>query len=117
MTNYCKENVICVNNACKERHYKTFEERLILSQLIKPEEMTLYMEEYKPSMPTCRYHLLCFERECVYNHSQIALDGRKFLIKAFKNHVKHEKAKTKIETDIANIRAGQTSRWEDMTKC
>ena len=114
MTNYCKENVVCVNSACRERHYKTFEERLILSQLIKPEEMALYMEDYKPSMPTCRYHLLCFERECVYNHSQVALDGRKLLIKAFKKHNNYQKAKAKVDADIERYRAGAsfTTKWE-----
>lgn len=117
MSNYCVNNVVCLNAACSERHYKTFEERLTLSQLMKPEEMALYMEDYKPLMPTCRYHLLCFERECVYNHSQIALDGRKLLIKAFKTFNNKEKAKKKIDADITKFRCGHRNKWEEMTNC
>jgi len=117
MTNYCENNVICVNINCMERHYKTFEERLVLRQLMKPDEMALFMEEYKPSMPICRYHLLCFERDCHYNHSGVALDGRKPLIKAFKTFNNKQKAKKKIEADIQKFQSGEINRWEDMTKC
>lgn len=117
MTKYCKENVICVKANCPERHYKDFQERRIISGLINIDDMAFYMEDYKPSMPTCRYHLLCFERECIYNHSQISLEGRKKVIKMFKNYQKHEKAKKEIEADIAKYQSGEKKLWTEMTKC
>ncbi len=114
MTNYCKRNVVCVDAACSEYHYKDINERRIISGLIKIDELSLFMEDYKPSMPTCRYHLLCFERECQYNHSNVSLDGRKKVIKAFKTYNNKEKARMKIEADIAKFRAGEKTCWADM---
>jgi hypothetical protein len=104
------------------------------------EEMDTYMEPFKEDTATCRYHLLCFERECIYNHSCYALNGRKILIKKFKTFMKSEKAKVKsevvedtipvvepevvddirnrvkmeIEADIQNIRNGVKMSWADM---
>lgn len=116
MTRYCELNVLCLNEECKKPHYKTIEERQKLNELYEEvkNEMELYMEPIKPRVATCRYHLLCFERECPYNHSGIALDGRKKLIKRLKTFSNQEKTKKRIDADIADIRNGKTSNWADM---
>jgi|688.fasta_scaffold41666_1 hypothetical protein len=141
-TYYCPNNVLCLDKRCKKPHYKTFTERMKLNDLYleAKEEMDTYMEPFKEDTATCRYHLLCFERECIYNHSCYALNGRKILIKKFKTFMKSEKAKVKsevvedtipvvepevvddirnrvkmeIEADIQNIRNGVKMSWADM---
>ncbi len=117
MTKYCRDNVICLNGKCQRPHYKSFEERKVLANLYLEleEEPRQFKEEHMEpivaSKPTCRYHLLCFERECEFNHSGYALDNRKLLIKAFKNHNKREKAKQVIESDMEKKRCGESTSW------
>ena len=116
MTRYCAKNVVCLDEGCKKPHYKTFAERIKLSDLYLEvkDAMETHKEPLKTGRATCRYHFLCFERECPYNHDGIALDGRKFLIKALKTSNNREKAKTKIDKDIEDIRNGKTMDWADM---
>ncbi len=117
MTRYCVNNVICLDKQCDRPHYKTFVERMKLSDLFLTEakhDMDSFMEPLKHGRPTCRYHLLCFERDCPYNHSGYSLDGRKILIKKFKTFNNNLKAKNKIDKDIADIRAGKSVDWNDM---
>jgi hypothetical protein len=78
------------------------------------ETMDIYNEPLKTGRATCRYHFLCFERECPYNHSGCALEGRKILIKKLKTSNNREKVKAKIEKDIEDIRKGITQNWADM---
>ncbi len=117
MTKYCENNVVCLNDGCKKPHYKTFTDRMKLSDLYNLEtrmEMDSYKEPIKFGKATCRYHLLCFEKECYYNHSGYSLEGRKILIKKFKTLNNREKAKKKIDEDIKNIQAGKSVVWADM---
>ena len=117
MPNYCRNNVICLNESCKFLHYKSIEERKILNDMyleIPEEDKTKNVEMVKKGQWTCRYHLLCFERDCTNNHSGLSLDGRKILIKMFKTYNKHEKARIIIEKDIESIRNGEKRDWADM---
>jgi len=77
-------------------------------------EMLEHKEEVKPKTANCRHHLLCYEVDCPYNHSGIAQEGRKKLIKAFKSHIQAKKAAEKIKKDIAAIKAGESQAWADM---
>jgi hypothetical protein len=116
MTRYCPTNVICLNKDCNKPHYKIFTDRMKLSDLYleAKEEMEPHKELIKQGKATCRYHFLCFERDCIYNHSGYALEGRKILIKKFKTLCNREKAKAKIDADIQDIRNGITKKWADM---
>lgn len=120
MTKYCRDNVICLSETCQRLHYKSFEERVVLANLylkLKEEPCQFKAEHMEPivaSKATCRYHLLCFERECVFNHSGYALDNRKLMIKAFKEHNKREKAKQVIEADMEKKRRGESTSWNQL---
>lgn len=117
MPNYCQHNVICLNQACKGLHYMSFDNRKVLNDLyveIPAEEKEKNKEEVKKERWTCRYHLLCFEKDCTNNHSGLSQEGRKILIKKFKTYNNREKARVKIEADIEAIRRGETKDWADM---
>lgn len=119
MTRYCLNNVVCLNKLCIHPHYKSYDDRMILNQLyeMSKDEMDLYMEPIKIGKPTCRYHYLCFERECPYNHNGYTLESRKIIIKLFKTHNNRERAKKRIEADIEAIKKGESMNWADMCKC
>lgn len=81
------------------------------------DEMFLFVEDPKVGKQTCQYHMLCYEVECPYIHSGIAQGGRKLFRKALNDLQKKERAKVKIEADMAKHREGTNEKWEDMTKC
>jgi len=125
MTKYCRDNVICLNGKCQRPHYKKFDERQVLAELFSKlngedgsdcQIMAEHMEPINLSKATCRYHLLCFERECGFSHSGFALENRKLLIKAFKKHSNQMKAKCVIEDDMTAKRLGKSTPWVEMVK-
>ena len=126
MSAYCRFNVICVSSSCKARHLNkysltpnkdfTSEHRVVVKKLYDEltGEILAHKEEVKPKTANCRHHLLCFEVDCIYNHSGVAQEGRKKLIKAFKKHIQNEKAAAKIQNDIELIKSGESVDWNDM---
>jgi len=126
MSTYCRFNVICINSSCKARHLNKYsltptkdftpEDRSVVKKLYDEltGEMLEHKEEVKPKTANCRHHLLCYEVDCPYNHSGIAQEGRKKLIKAFKSHIQAKKAAEKIKKDIAAMKAGESQAWADM---
>lgn len=113
---YCDRNAICTDNKCRNNHYFTFPQRVLHANLLT-DQMFLFVEEVKSGVHTCQYHVKCYEVDCPYNHSGIAQKGRVMFRKALKSHENREKAKAKIEADIAKHQSGVHERWEDMTKC
>lgn len=112
---YCEANAICTDY-CRKNHYFSPKQRQLHKSLMT-DEMFLFVEEVKEGKQTCQYHMLCYEVDCPYNHSGIAQGGRKLFRKALKDVEKRERAKVKIETDMAKHREGIHGKWEDMTKC
>lgn len=113
---YCERNAICTEAGCRKNHYFTPEQRILHASLMT-DAMFLFVEDVKEGAVTCQYHMKCYEVTCPHNHSGIGQKGRMLFRKALNNHDKHERAKAKIETDMAKHQNGVHERWENMTKC
>jgi hypothetical protein len=115
---FCKNFLYCDNASCALHHFKRYsvDERLQLSNLKTSmnDELKPFLAELKPGVPMCHFGDMCFHNtsDCKFNHWYV-LDGRKKLKKAFSKQLQFDKVKTKIESDILDIKNGKKLIWAD----
>ena len=88
MSYYCGENSFCVNENCRQLHYKSFFKRQVIAKIMKAnkDEIDKYLEPIDPKIwRNCQQHMLCVHdaKDCNYNHGGYALEARKIIIKEF----------------------------------
>ena len=94
MSYYCRENSFCVNENCRQLHYKSFFKRQVIAKIMKAnkDEIDKYMEPIDPKIwRNCQQHMLCVHdaKDCNNNHGGYALDARKIIIKEFEEMEKN----------------------------